>query len=206
MTASLTSAVGARGRWQRALVSRSVCRGLSSLIPREPGGNLSRGRPCPPLSSTTTVSTHLSAAPLPATTSRSLSSMFSQYLPLLFLPSLAAAYSFSVDTTPRQCDTLNVSIIGSGQPPYSLLVVPFGPSPLPNNTEVRTIVQQNFSGTSTALQLKYPQDSQFVIVVRSLLVFPFSQPPSFCPAHFVRPTRVVEAAHRRMNSKAVPFC
>ncbi|TFK46843.1 hypothetical protein OE88DRAFT_1648334 [Heliocybe sulcata] len=80
-------------------------------------------------------------------------------------PSLAAAYSFDITTTPRQCQTLDVSVTGSGSPPYSLLIIPFGPSPLQNNIEARTIVQQNFSGSSTSFQLKYPTNSQFVAVM-----------------------------------------
>lgn len=93
--------------------------------------------------------------------------MLAHLLPLALLPSLAAAYSFNFDSTPRECDTLSVSITGQGQPPYSLLIIPFGPSPLPNNAEVRKITQQNFTGssTSTSLQLKYPANSQFVAVV-----------------------------------------
>ncbi|KAH9171382.1 hypothetical protein EDB89DRAFT_2243560 [Lactarius sanguifluus] len=56
---------------------------------------------------------------------------------------------------------------GSGQPPYSLLLVPSGPTPLPNNTEVRTIQNISFPGTSTSLSFKlnYPENSSFVAVV-----------------------------------------
>ena len=99
------------------------------------------------------------------------SMMVSFYLPLFLLPSLASAFSFNFESTPRQCQTLNISITGSGQPPYSVIIVPFGASPLPNNTEVRKIFQQNFTSNATSIsfQLPYPADSQFVAVVRTLL-------------------------------------
>lgn len=86
-------------------------------------------------------------------------------LSLLLLPTLSSAYSFNFESTPRECDDLSISITGSGSPPYNLLIIPFGPSPLPNNTEVRKIVQQSFNGTSTSFQLRYPQNSQFVAVL-----------------------------------------
>lgn len=86
-------------------------------------------------------------------------------LSLLLLPTLSSAYSFNFESTPRECDDLSISITGSGSPPYNLLIIPFGPSPLPNNSEVRKIVQQSFNGTSTSFQLKYPQNSQFVAVL-----------------------------------------
>ncbi|KZT23656.1 hypothetical protein NEOLEDRAFT_1069029 [Neolentinus lepideus HHB14362 ss-1] len=94
--------------------------------------------------------------------------MFSSVaLPVLvaLYPSLAAAYSFDITSTPRQCQTFGVSISGSGSPPYSLLVIPYGASPLPNNIEARRIVQQNFTGSSTSFQLKYPTNSHFVAVM-----------------------------------------
>ena len=107
------------------------------------------------------------------TMSGSKSDKLSVYLPLFLLPSLASAFSFTFDSTPSQCQTLNVSITGSGNPPYSVLIVPYGPSPLANSTvEVRKIFQQNFTGnaTSQSFQLPYPVDSQFVAVVRSIIL------------------------------------
>lgn len=100
--------------------------------------------------------------------SGSTSDRLSFYLPLFLLPSLASAYSFNFASTPSQCQTLNISITGSGQPPYTVLIVPFGPSTLSNDTEVRKILQQNFTGdaTSQTFQLPYPENSQFVAVVR----------------------------------------
>ncbi|KAF4564642.1 hypothetical protein EYR40_010809 [Pleurotus pulmonarius] len=81
--------------------------------------------------------------------------------------SLVSGYSFTI-STPRQCQNLTVSITGEdGQPPYRLLLVPFGPSPLPDNVEVRQIEDIPFgdSAMSLSFQLKYPERSQFVAVV-----------------------------------------
>ncbi|KAL4263627.1 hypothetical protein AB1N83_005800 [Pleurotus pulmonarius] len=53
---------------------------------------------------------------------------------------LVSGYSFTI-STPRQCQNLTVSITGEdGQPPYRLLLVPFGPSPLPDNVEFVAVV------------------------------------------------------------------
>ncbi|KZT69906.1 hypothetical protein DAEQUDRAFT_725867 [Daedalea quercina L-15889] len=79
--------------------------------------------------------------------------------------STASAFSWDFTSTPKQCQNLSLSISGSGSPPYSVLVIPFGASPLPNNTEVRRIFQVQFNGSSTSFQLAYPTDSQFVAVV-----------------------------------------
>ncbi|TFK72491.1 hypothetical protein BDN72DRAFT_792505 [Pluteus cervinus] len=82
------------------------------------------------------------------------------------LPS-ASAYSWKFQSPPKQCSNLTISIDGAGTPPYRVLILPFGPSPLPNNTEVRKIVDQTFpaGATSVSFQLKYPADSQLVAVV-----------------------------------------
>ncbi|KAH9836401.1 uncharacterized protein C8Q71DRAFT_762417 [Rhodofomes roseus] len=76
-----------------------------------------------------------------------------------------SAYSWSFTNTPQQCQNISLSLTGSGTGPYSVLVIPFGPSPLANNTEVRRIFEVQFSGTETSFQLAYPEDSQFVAVV-----------------------------------------
>ncbi|KAI9458689.1 hypothetical protein BJY52DRAFT_1416434 [Lactarius psammicola] len=78
-----------------------------------------------------------------------------------------SAYSWQLTSQPRQCQNVSIAIQGSGQPPYSLLLVPSGPSPLPNQTEVRTIQNISFTGTSTFLDFKlnYPEGSSFVAVV-----------------------------------------
>ena len=90
---------------------------------------------------------------------------------LLGLTAFADAFSFNIDNTPTQCQNLSISITGSGgTPPYHALIVPFGQTPLSNNVEARTIVDQEFDGDSTSVsfQLKYPALSQFVVVVRHL--------------------------------------
>jgi hypothetical protein len=91
---------------------------------------------------------------------------------ILLFPLLVNAYSWKFTSVPRQCQNVSLSIQGSGgQPPYSLVIIPFGPSPFPNSTEVRSIQNIHFSGTSTTLSFKlnYPADSSFVAVVRSYL-------------------------------------
>jgi hypothetical protein len=91
-------------------------------------------------------------------------------LPFLFLfPLLANAYTWQFTSQPRQCQNLSLAVQGSGQPPYSLLIIPTGPTPIPNNTEVRLIQNIPFSGSSTTLSFKldYPENSSFVAVVRS---------------------------------------
>lgn len=91
---------------------------------------------------------------------------------------LAAAYSFNIKNTPRQCEDLELDITGTGSPPYSALIIPTGPTPLANLVEARKITNVAFNGTNTTatFQLKFPENSQFVVVV-SL--------PSVC--HFISP-------------------
>jgi hypothetical protein len=86
---------------------------------------------------------------------------------LALFPLIVSAFSFTINNTPQQCQNLSISVTGSGQPPYSALILPFGPTPLPNNTEVRRILDIPFNGDSTSLsfQLTYPENSQFVVVV-----------------------------------------
>lgn len=91
-----------------------------------------------------------------------------QLLAVILAPSLVSAFSFNFQSSVQQCQNLSLSITGSGgQPPYRVLILPFGPSPLTNNVEARSIVDQSFGGsaTSVSFQLKYPFDSQFVAVV-----------------------------------------
>jgi hypothetical protein len=82
------------------------------------------------------------------------------------------AYTWQFTSPPRQCGNVTLSVEGSGgQPPYSLLIIPNGASPLPNEVEVRSIMNIPFPGTSTTLSfnLNYPGNSSFVAVVRSYL-------------------------------------
>jgi hypothetical protein len=89
---------------------------------------------------------------------------------LAFFPLIVSGFSFSINNTPQQCQNLSISISGSGQPPYRAVVLPYGPTPLANNTEVRKILDLPFSGNSNSLsfQLTYPENSQFVVVVSSM--------------------------------------
>ncbi|KAF8239486.1 hypothetical protein L208DRAFT_1237100 [Tricholoma matsutake] len=87
---------------------------------------------------------------------------------LLAWPSLSAAWIWTFQNTPQQCKNLTIAITGSnGLPPYRALIVPTGPSPLPNNVEVRRILDVPFVGNSTSVsfQLRYPANSQFVAVI-----------------------------------------
>ncbi|KAH9074156.1 hypothetical protein EDB83DRAFT_2312513 [Lactarius deliciosus] len=85
----------------------------------------------------------------------------------VFFPYYASAYTWQFTSQPRQCQNLSIDVQGSGQPPYSLLLIPNGPSPLPKNTEVRTIQNIPFPGSSSSLSfnLNYPEGSSFVAVV-----------------------------------------
>ncbi|KAH9171379.1 hypothetical protein EDB89DRAFT_1887153 [Lactarius sanguifluus] len=84
-----------------------------------------------------------------------------------FFPYYASAYTWQFTSQPRQCQNVSIDVQGSGQPPYSLLLIPNGPSSLPNNTEVRTIQTIPFPGSSSSLSfnLNYPEGSSFVVVV-----------------------------------------
>ena len=105
----------------------------------------------------------------------------------LLFPILINAYTWQFTSPPIQCKNVTLSIQGSGgQPPYSLLLIPTGASPIPN-VEVRSAETIPFSGTSTTLSfnLNYPENSSFVAVVRSYLsrhiVYVIS---SYCPTSF----------------------
>ncbi|KAI0349209.1 hypothetical protein OH77DRAFT_1507547 [Trametes cingulata] len=78
---------------------------------------------------------------------------------------LASAYSFVFKNTPRQCQNLELDITGSGSPPYTALIIPTGPTPLPNSIEARRITEVSFTNTTASFQLKFPENSQFVAVV-----------------------------------------
>lgn len=90
-------------------------------------------------------------------------------IPIIFplFPLLANAYTWQFTSQPRQCQNVSIAVEGSGQPPYSLLLIPSGPTPLANNVEVRTIQNIPFSGNSNTLSFKlnFPENSSFVAVV-----------------------------------------
>ena len=78
---------------------------------------------------------------------------------------ISSGFSFTINNTPQQCSGLNISVIGSGQPPYTAVIVPYGPPTLAH--EVREVLVVPFSGISqsTSFKLTYPVNSQFVVVV-----------------------------------------
>ena len=104
---------------------------------------------------------------------------------LLLQPTFSAAYSWILNDAPAtQCSNISITITGSdGTPPYSVLVVPFGPTPLPNDTEVRIIIVQPFDGdsTTTSFAINYPADSQFVVVVSWRVYLSLSMSGLFWP-------------------------
>jgi len=76
------------------------------------------------------------------------------------------AYSWNFHSPPQQCGNLTIDITGSdGTPPFHMLIIPFGATPLPNNIEARKITEQVFPARSGSFQLNYPANSQFVAVV-----------------------------------------
>ena len=76
----------------------------------------------------------------------------------------SSAFSFTINNTPEQCSNLNISIIGSGQPPYTAVVVPYITAP---SGDAREVLVFPFNGVSTSVSCArtYPQNSQFVVVV-----------------------------------------
>lgn len=97
--------------------------------------------------------------------SRSLS-LFALLYSLLF--SVVDAYDWKFNNAPSQCGSLSVSVSGTdGQPPYSLLLIPYGATPLAGNIEVRAVETYQFNGTTENLefQMRYPANSQYVAVV-----------------------------------------
>lgn len=92
---------------------------------------------------------------------------------LAFLAPSVLGFTFNITTTPQQCQNLTLAIDGSGTPPYSALMIPFGPSPLSSGTEVRRILDQPFEGNSpnASFTLNYPTNSQFVIVVSTVSIY-----------------------------------
>lgn len=93
-------------------------------------------------------------------------------LPLLALslPSIAYAYTWNFTSTPTQCETLSLQVSGGGTPPFRAFIQTFGPSTVANNVEVRRELDLAFNTSTTlSFQLRYPQDSQFVVVVSSFV-------------------------------------
>ena len=98
-------------------------------------------------------------------------------LTLSSLSTLSAAYTWKFASPPQQCSNLTVSLWGSGGvPPFRLLVLPNGPTPLSSGVEVRKIVDVPFpdGARSVSFKLRYPAFSQLVAVVSISLCFYFS--------------------------------
>lgn len=87
----------------------------------------------------------------------------------------AYAYTWTFKSPPQQCGNLTINVSGGGVPPYRVLIIPFGPTPLSNFVEARRILDIPFEGNSTELtfQLKYPQNSQLVAVVSEPFILSF---------------------------------
>lgn len=120
-------------------------------------------------------------------------------IPLFLLPSLAAAYTFEFTSVPTQCQELSLAIDGQGSPPYEVLIIPVGPSTAPNNVEVRRVIDQTFpnNGTTISFPLRFPENSQFVAVVRLFALIP---PSALTPVPSHRsPTNPVSALGERVS-------
>jgi hypothetical protein len=109
----------------------------------------------------------------------------SSSLPFLSLFLLAKAYTWQFTSQPSQCEDITITLQGSGKPPYRLLIVPHGSTPLPNGTEVRRIQDIPFSESSTTFKLPYPENSSFIAVVCSCLTSIFSFIAHVAP-HFLQ--------------------
>ena len=124
---------------------------------------------------------HLKRLPSPSSPSSSFSPTYmASTLPILLtlssLSTLSAAYTWKFASPPQQCSNLTVSLSGSGGvPPYRLLVLPNGPTPLSSGVEVRKILDVPFpdGASSVSFKLKYPAFSQLVAVVSISLLLLF---------------------------------
>ncbi|KAF5360418.1 hypothetical protein D9756_004972 [Leucocoprinus leucothites] len=80
----------------------------------------------------------------------------------------ANAYTWNLRSDPRQCQNMTIDLSGTGgQPPFRILIVPFGATPLSNNIEARKIQETVFArgnDRSGSVMLNYPANSQFVAV------------------------------------------
>lgn len=120
-------------------------------------------------------------------------------LALLALPIRSAAFTWNFQSTPQQCSNLTISISGGGgKPPYRVLILPFGPTPLAGNVEARKIVDQPFpdDSTSVSFKLNYPANSQFVAVVSI-------SPRSFAPITLPGPLHSLHAPPELRNREAL---
>lgn len=87
---------------------------------------------------------------------------------LLGWAGLVSSYSWAFDNAPSQCNPLVISITDQtgGEPPYTLLVVPHGNTPLQNLVEVRQVLSIPFNTTTQVnFTLNYPATSELVALV-----------------------------------------
>lgn len=78
----------------------------------------------------------------------------------------AAAFSFDFTSPPRQFQDLSFNISGSGNPPYHATIIPIGAKPSGFTNDARQIYDLPFNDSSSlSFQLRYPEDSQFIVVV-----------------------------------------
>src|SRR5438132_770866 len=97
---------------------------------------------------------------------------FLPVLALVVFPLSANTYSFEFTSQPIQCQDLSLKITGTGgNPPYQLVLVPSGPTPLPGDVEPRIVTVKNFTSNQDTLtfKLQYPGNSKFVAVVCTFL-------------------------------------
>lgn len=95
-------------------------------------------------------------------------------LGVLYRVSSATAYSWLFQQPPTQCGNVTVTISGTdGRPPYRILIIPTGPSPLANGIEARKIQDIPFdpNANSLSFRLPYPANSQFIAVVSCCAFF-----------------------------------
>ncbi|KAJ3575866.1 hypothetical protein NP233_g809 [Leucocoprinus birnbaumii] len=131
----------------------------------------------------------------------------------------ANAYSWNLRSNPQQCQNMTIDLTGTGgQPPFRILIIPFGASPLPNNIEARKIQETVFATGNQrngSVMLNYPANSQFVAVVsvdRLLLVNAAFSPGGWLdpPAIIVfltgRPTIGVTRVSTRNDHPSSPCC
>ena len=93
---------------------------------------------------------------------------------LLVIP-FARAFSWYFERPPQQCGNISIVITGSDAiPPYSVLIVPFEPTPLSTGSGAeRKIMDITSPGNQDVVefQLGYPATSQFVVVVSFPITF-----------------------------------
>ncbi|THU87554.1 hypothetical protein K435DRAFT_867164 [Dendrothele bispora CBS 962.96] len=83
---------------------------------------------------------------------------------VLSLPDFINAYTWQWESVPQQCGNISISVSG-GNPPYRVMIIPADSTPFSNGTEVRRILDEQFSSSTINFKLTYPANSNFVTVV-----------------------------------------